>query len=70
MFYLDVAYVCNGFQVFSGVFASVSDSCFKCFICLQTYVSVASKCFKKVDRVLHMLQCDPPAAAAGGSTRG
>jgi hypothetical protein len=35
------------FQVFSGVFASVSDACFKCFICLQTYVaSVASECFK------------------------
>jgi hypothetical protein len=33
---------------FSGVFASVSDACFKCFICLQImYVaSVASGCFK------------------------
>jgi len=60
--YLDVAYVSyicckcfiwmlrmfyNGFQVFLGVFTSVSDSCFKCFICLQTYVpSVTSGCFK------------------------
>jgi hypothetical protein len=35
------------FQVFLGVFACVSDSCFKCFICLQTYVaSVVSRCFK------------------------
>jgi hypothetical protein len=34
-------------SVFSGVFASVSDTCFKCFIYLQTYVaSVASGCFK------------------------
>jgi hypothetical protein len=33
--------------VFSGIFASVLDACFKCFICLQTYVaSVASECFK------------------------
>ena len=24
----------------------------------------------KVDRVLHMLQCDPPAAAAGGGREG
>jgi hypothetical protein len=47
VFYMDVAYVCNGFQVFSYVFAIVSDTCFKCFICLQMYVaSVASRCFK------------------------
>ena len=33
--------------MFSDVFASVSDACFKCFICLQTYAaSVASECFK------------------------
>jgi hypothetical protein len=36
------------FKCFSGAFfASVSEVCFKCFICLQTYVaSVASRCFK------------------------
>jgi hypothetical protein len=34
VFYLDVAMFYNGFQVFLGVFASVSDACFKCFICL------------------------------------
>ena len=40
-------YFCNGFKCFLGVFASVSDACFKCFIYLQTYVtSVASECFK------------------------
>jgi len=41
-------YVClQWFQLFSGVFASVSDSCFRCFICFQTYVAfVASECFK------------------------
>jgi hypothetical protein len=34
-------------SVFSGVFASVSDACFKCFIYLYTYVvSVASRCYK------------------------
>jgi hypothetical protein len=34
-------------SVFSGVFANVSDACFKCFICLQTYVaSVVSRYFK------------------------
>ena len=32
------------FQVFFGVFASVSGACFKCFISLKTYV--ASGCFK------------------------
>jgi hypothetical protein len=31
------------FHVFLGVFENVSDACFKCFICLQTYVA---KCFK------------------------
>ena len=62
-FYLDVAYVSHiclqvflpgccicfamTFQVFLGVFASVSNACFKCFICLLLYVaSVASGCFK------------------------
>ena len=46
VFYLDVAYVCNGFRAFSGFFASVSEVC-KCFICLQTYIAtVASGCFK------------------------
>jgi hypothetical protein len=29
--YLDVAYVCNGFQVFSRCFACVSNICCKCF---------------------------------------
>jgi hypothetical protein len=44
---MDVAYVCNGFQVFLGVFANISNSCFKCFICLHMYVaSVVSECFK------------------------
>jgi hypothetical protein len=60
--YLDIAYVSHMwckyfiwilrmfymvFKCFSGVFASVSDAYFKCFICLQTYVaSVASGCFR------------------------
>jgi hypothetical protein len=34
MFYMHVVYVCNIFQVFSGVLASVSDACFKYFIYL------------------------------------
>jgi hypothetical protein len=62
--YLDVAYACNGFQVFSGVsqvfhtyVASVSVA-FGCM--LQVFhLNVA-----KVDRVLHMLQWGPPVVAA------
>jgi hypothetical protein len=55
VFYLDVAYVCNDFQVFSGVFSNVSDACLKYFICLQTYVaSVASRCFKSRSGVAHI----------------
>jgi hypothetical protein len=51
VFYLDVAYVCNDFQVF---FASISDACFKCIICLQMYVvSVVSECFKSKSGVAH-----------------
>jgi hypothetical protein len=47
VFYLNVAYVYIVFKCFSGVFANVSDACFKSFICFQTYVTiVASGCFK------------------------
>ena len=46
-------------KCFSGVFASISDACFKCFICLQTYVaSVASGCFKSRS-VLHLAPSSP-----------
>jgi hypothetical protein len=46
VFHLDVAYIATTFQ-FLGVFAIVSDACFKCFICLQTYaVNVSFGCFK------------------------
>ena len=55
VYYMDVAYMYNGFQVFLGVFESVPDSCFKCFICLQTYVaSVAYECFKVDRSVAHV----------------
>jgi hypothetical protein len=41
-------------SVFSGVFVSILDAYFKCFICLQTNVaSVASLNVSKVDRMLH-----------------
>jgi hypothetical protein len=43
------------FQVFLGFFASVSDACFKRFICLQTYVANAlSGCFKSILGVAHI----------------
>jgi hypothetical protein len=32
VFYLDVAYLLQWFQVFSGFFSNVSDACFNCFI--------------------------------------
>jgi hypothetical protein len=46
VFYLDVVYVYNGFKCFSGVFASISDACFKCFICFQSYVAIVALGFK------------------------
>jgi hypothetical protein len=59
VFYLDVAYVCNGFQAFFRCSASVSDVCYKCFSCYERiFVSVLD--VKKIDLVLHMLQWDPP----------
>jgi hypothetical protein len=70
VFYLNIAYVLhiccecfiwmlrmfyNSFQVFLGVFASVSDACFKYFICFQTYVTnVSSECFKSRSVVPHV----------------
>jgi hypothetical protein len=67
VFHLDVAYVCNGFEVFSSrVFASVSDACFKYFIdfvcCLHLDVS-------KVDQTLHM-GCVWEAAGDASDVRG
>ena len=60
--------------MFSCVFASISDACFKCFICLQMYVaSVASGYFKSrsdvASRSLLALDClasvSPPSLNAG-----
>ena len=56
-------YFAIAFQVFLGIFASVLDACFKCFIFLQTYVAKISSGILdvlKVDLVLYMLQCDSP----------
>jgi hypothetical protein len=67
VFYLDVVYVCNGFQVFISVFVSVSSTCFKCFICLFFMLQVLHLNISKVDRVLHM-GC--AWEAGGGARRG
>jgi hypothetical protein len=54
VFPLDVTYVCNDFQMFLGVLASVLDACFKCFICLLLYVTiVVSGYFKSRLGVTH-----------------
>ena len=50
----------NDFQMFSDVFANVLDACFKCFICLQTYIAnVSSGYFKSKSDVA---AGDPPVA--------
>jgi hypothetical protein len=64
MFYMDVAYAYNSFQMFSGVFASVSDVCCKCFSCFGCILQVFHLDVSKVDQVLHMLQWDRPIVAA------
>jgi hypothetical protein len=50
------AYVCNGYtcEAFSRCF-SVLDICFKCFVCLRTYVaSVTSGCLKSRSGVVSL----------------
>ena len=49
--------------MFLGVFSSVSSACFKCFICLQTYVATIVFDISKADRVLH-LYSSPSAASS------
>ena len=41
----------NVFQVFSAIFASVLEVCFKCFICLLLYVATVTSGCLKIDRV-------------------
>jgi hypothetical protein len=41
------------FKCLSGVFASVSDTCFKCFICLLCMLQLLHLDVSKVDRVAH-----------------
>jgi hypothetical protein len=43
------------FKYFSGIFATVSDACFKCFMCLFfCMLQLLHLDVSKVDRVLHM----------------
>ena len=54
------------FQVFSGVFACVADTCFKCFICLLLHVaSVASGCLKSRLGVAHAMCVGSGRGASG-----
>jgi hypothetical protein len=47
------------FKCFSGVFTSVSDDCFKCFICLLLYVAtIVSGCFKSKSGVAHEMHVE------------
>jgi hypothetical protein len=57
VFYLDVAYVCNGFQVFSNAFASISDAYLKCFFFLYV-ATVAFECFKSRSGVAHGMRVE------------
>jgi hypothetical protein len=52
---LDIAYVCNGFQVFLGVFQVFQMYVRKCFICFRCMLQVFYLDVIKVDLVLHML---------------
>jgi hypothetical protein len=55
VFYLDAAYVAMVFKCFSGIFASISHSYFKCFIYLLLYIAtIVHLDVLKEDRVLHI----------------
>jgi hypothetical protein len=60
VFYLDVSYVCNGFQTYFRCFFQVfSEACFKYFIYCRTYVvSVVSGCFKSISSVAHRMHVE------------
>jgi hypothetical protein len=71
VFHLDVlhmfAMATHMFSSFFWSFASISDVCCKCFICVRRMLQVFYLNVAKVDRVLHMLQLDPPAAPAAAT---
>ena len=46
------------FEVFSGAFTSVLDACFKCLFVFRRMLQMFHLDVSKVDRTLHMLQCD------------
>jgi hypothetical protein len=69
VFHLDIAYVCNNIQVFSGVFASVSDICFMCFVYLLCMLQLLHLNVSKVDWGLPM-GCVWEAADGAGDVRG
>jgi hypothetical protein len=60
VFHLDVAYVLQWHMCFPGV----SDVCCKYFNCFGRMLQVFHPDIAKVDLMLHILQCDPSAAAA------
>ena len=70
VFYLDVVYVLQWVSsVFQVFFASVSDACFKCFICLFLYVaSVASECFRSRLGVAHGMYVEARGCASAPCT--
>jgi hypothetical protein len=54
VFYLDVVYVLQWFQVMFRYFASVSDLYFKCFIVFRRMLQLLYIDVSKLDRVLHL----------------
>ena len=74
MFYTYVVNVLSGccecvttvFKCFSRVFASVSDTCFKCRICLLLYVAnIASGYFKSISGVAQRCAWEARGGASG-----
>jgi hypothetical protein len=53
------------FSIVFKCFASVADACCKYFSCFVCMLQVFYLNVSKVDRMLHILQCDPPCHTRG-----
>jgi hypothetical protein len=47
-----IAYICNSFKYFSGIFVSISDACFKCFISVFFMLQLLHLDVLKVDQIV------------------
>jgi hypothetical protein len=69
MFHLDIVYLCNCFQMFLGVFASVLYICLSVLFVFFCMLQILYLNVSKIDQVLHM-ECACKADDGTGNVRG